>query len=139
MDELRQLINAYDKASEEFSIIMGEACSRKFSKIDRFSNGAGRIALGDNLEYMKHLLFNENMGGCIQLVYIDPPFFAREKFMSSIRLESDRLGTSPVIKIGAYDDNSGGSLQEYLQDVREKLKQDAQEKLRQLKGEEKDN
>lgn len=30
-------------------------------------------------------------------------------------------------------------LQEYLQDVREKLKQDAQEKLRQLKGEEKDN
>ena len=117
MDELRQLINAYDKASEEFSIIMGEACSRKFSKIDRFSNGAGRIALGDNLEYMKHLLFNENMGGCIQLVYIDPPFFAREKFMSSIRLQSDRLGTSPVIKIGAYDDNSGGSLQEYLQEL----------------------
>lgn len=30
-------------------------------------------------------------------------------------------------------------LQEYLQDVREKLKQDAQEKLRQLKGEGKDN
>lgn len=117
MDELRQITNAYYRAVEEYENIMKDTKANNFKKVDEFGKGVSRIALGDNLNYMKHLIINENMARKIQLVYIDPPFFAREKFMSSIRLKSEKLGESPVIKIGAYDDNTGRSLEEYLEEL----------------------
>ena len=75
---------------------------------------ADRIAAGDNFEYMIHLIKNKDMSGCIQLIYVDPPFFSKGKYQASIRLESEKLGVSKLIKTGAYDDWSDSELQDYL-------------------------
>lgn len=75
---------------------------------------ADRIAAGDNFEYMMHLIKNENMSGRIQLIYMDPPFFSKGKYQASVRLESERLGLSKLIRTGAYDDWSDSELQDYL-------------------------
>ena len=40
--------------------------------------------------------------------------FSNSKYQVSVRLESDRLGKSPAIKTGAYDDTWEDSLQQYL-------------------------
>ncbi len=75
---------------------------------------ADRIAAGDNFEYMIHLIKNKDMSGCIQLIYVDPPFFSKGKYQASIKLESEKLGVSKLIKTGAYDDWSDSELQDYL-------------------------
>ena len=72
------------------------------------------LAGGDNLEYMEYLLKEKNMAGKIQLIYVDPPFFSNSKYQTSVRLQSDKLGLSPYIKTGAYDDTWEDSLQQYL-------------------------
>lgn len=72
------------------------------------------LAGGDNLAYMEYLLKEKDMAGKIQLIYVDPPFFSNSKYQVSVRLQSDKLGVSPYIKTGAYDDTWEDSLQQYL-------------------------
>ncbi len=75
----------------------------------------GKIASGDNLEYMMHLLRNEDMRGKLQLIYVDPPFFSGSRYEASVRLESEKLGDSGLLKVGAYDDRWNRSLGDYLE------------------------
>ena len=72
------------------------------------------LASGDNLEFMEYLLKKRGMAGKIQLIYVDPPFFTNSKYQASVRLESSKLGKSPVIKTGAYDDKWEDSIEQYL-------------------------
>ena len=112
---LTQLTNAYDKALSAYESLID--CEHSFENHDLFGDGTNEIAFGDNIHYMLHLLNNRNMAGRLQLVYIDPPFFTKEKYMSTIKLHSDVLGDSPVIKVGAYDDYSKGNLEDYLSEL----------------------
>lgn len=74
----------------------------------------GRIGAADNLDYMVWLLKHEDMAGKIQLIYVDPPFFSGTRYQASVQVSTERLGKSPVIRTGAYDDKWGSSLEEYL-------------------------
>ena len=74
----------------------------------------GRIGGGDNLEYMEWLLKKKDMAGRIQLIYVDPPFFSGARYQVSVQIESRKLGRSPVIRTGAYDDDWGNDMQKYL-------------------------
>ena len=80
-----------------------------------------RIAFGDNLEYMAALIRNEQMSGKVQLIYVDPPFFSRGKYQASIRLDSEALGRSELIKAGAYDDCWGGDMSRYIEMLTSRL------------------
>ena len=75
----------------------------------------GRIAVGDNLDYMLRLLKHEGMAEKIQMIYVDPPFFSNASYQASVQIESERLGRSPVLKAGAFDDKWGGDLEAYLE------------------------
>lgn len=75
---------------------------------------AGSVVSGDNLEYMEYLIKEKNMAGKIQLIYVDPPFFSNSKYQASVRLETDKLGKSQLIKTGAYDDTWEDNLKQYL-------------------------
>ena len=75
----------------------------------------GKIAAGDNLEYMGYLLRNEGMRGKLQLIYVDPPFFSGSRYEASVRLGSEKLGDSGLLKVGAYDDRWNRSIGEYLE------------------------
>lgn len=74
----------------------------------------GRIGVGDNLQYMNWLLKEKDMAGKIQLIYVDPPFFSGSRYQVSVQIESRKLGRSPVIRTGAYDDDWGNDMQKYL-------------------------
>ena len=74
----------------------------------------GVLAAGDNLEYMEFLLKDKNRKGTVQMIYVDPPFFSNSRYQASVRLETNRLGKSPLIKTGAYDDTWEDSLEQYL-------------------------
>ena len=115
MNELTQLTEAYESAKAEFEELRKTEDIKTFETVDRFGEGEGMAALGDNMACMLHLMRNCHLKGKFQVIYIDPPFFAKEKFMSSIKLRSQVLGDSPVLKIGAYDDHRSESLQVYLE------------------------
>lgn len=76
--------------------------------------GVNRIACGDNLQYMAYLLKQEHLAGKLQLIYADPPFFSNGKYQASVRLQSETLGASPFMKLGAYDDTWCSDMGRYL-------------------------
>ena len=91
-------------------------CDGRHAKICGIDgNIDGKIASGDNLEYMMHLLRNEDMRGKVQLIYVDPPFFSGSRYEASVRLDSEKLGDSGLLKVGAYDDRWNRSIGEYLE------------------------
>lgn len=120
MSRIHDLLNALDKGRELFEEIMGRESVPTFGveEIYNADNGdcepANSLVAGDNLRYMEYLIKEKKMAGQIQLIYVDPPFFSNSRYQASVRLESEKLGTSPVIKTGAYDDKWDDSLQQYL-------------------------
>lgn len=117
MNHLKQLTSAYERAEARFQEIMTadeSQVSATYTVDETFGEGTNAVICADNLDYMIHLLKEKDMAGKLNLVYVDPPFFSGEKYMSSINLNSDMLGKSPVIKIGAYNDKKGEDLENYL-------------------------
>ena len=117
MKELTELINAYSEALKEYNLLMSGEADAVFRQMDSWGEERNEMALGDNMEYMLHLIKDCGMASKIQVVYIDPPFYTKEKFMSSIKLHSEILGDSKVLKIGAYDDHISESLEVYLKNL----------------------
>lgn len=79
------------------------------------SDAAGNIlARGDNLDFMKHLLDEQNMAGKLQLVYMDPPFYSNASYDAVIKLKSLEIEDLPAIKPEAYDDHWKTGIEDYL-------------------------
>ncbi len=129
MSRICDVINALEKGRAEYEKLMGRReCpvfhveeiygkSRAAAEEEYDRKGVynlNTLASGDNLRYMEYLLKEKDMSGKIQLIYVDPPFFSNSRYQASVRLESDKLGRSPVIKTGAYDDRWDDSLEQYL-------------------------
>lgn len=72
------------------------------------------LARGDNLDFMKFLLDNENMEGKLQLVYMDPPFYSNASYDAVIKLKSPGIEDVPAIKPEAYDDHWKTGVEDYL-------------------------
>ena len=123
MSKVYDVLNAIENGRALYEDIMNRegCCSYEVQEIyclDK-KRGTGNeyenvLASGDNLAYMEYLLKKQNMAGKIQLIYVDPPFFTNSKYQASVRLESSKLGKSPVIKTGAYDDKWEDSIEQYL-------------------------
>lgn len=118
MNMLLDVAYAYEEGKALFEEIMGSEECQCFDIGEIYNSEEGipanRIVSGDNLEYMKYLLVKKNMGGKLQLIYMDPPFFSNGKYQASLKIKSNILGTSPLIKIGAYEDCWNNSMKEYL-------------------------
>lgn len=80
----------------------------------------GRIAHGDNMDYMK-LLLERGMERKFQLIYVDPPFFSRSKYQAAFYLDSPILGKSGLIKTDVYDDNWNRDICSYLEMITSRL------------------
>ena len=78
---------------------------------------AGRIILGNNLDYMDHICKNDKLGRGLQLIYVDPPFFSKSKYQASVVLQSEILGNSSTVKIDAYDDFRASALESVSADA----------------------
>jgi len=118
MSMLLDVAHAYEEGKVLFEDIMASDDCREFNVCEIYNqcenDANNRIVSGDNLEYMKFLLKKKDMGGKLQLIYMDPPFFSNGKYQASLKIKSDILGTSPLIKIGAYEDVWNNSMKEYL-------------------------
>ena len=73
------------------------------------------IAKGDNLEFMKYLLDKKDMGGRIQLIYADPPFYSKGKYEAVVTDGKEK------IKVPAYDDKWTEGIEAYLKMICERL------------------
>lgn len=126
MSRIEDVANALKNAERIFRQIMDSDECDMFAPEEIYSPGkpenqrltdveySNVLGAGDNLEYMKFLLKKRNMAGKIQLIYGDPPFFSNGRYQASVRLETAKLGRSPLIKTGAYDDRWDDSLEQYL-------------------------
>ena len=73
------------------------------------------LAKGDNLEFMRYLLDEKDMGGKIQLIYVDPPFYSKGKYEAVIESDGEK------VKIPAYDDKWAEGIESYLRMICERL------------------
>ncbi len=118
MSKVYDVLNAIENGRVLFEEIMSRESCPDYRTDEIYGNGpeseADMLASGDNLVFMEYLLKKKDMAGKIQLIYVDPPFFTNSKYQASVRLESSKLGKSPVIKTGAYDDKWEDSIEQYL-------------------------
>ncbi|MDD6190147.1 MAG: site-specific DNA-methyltransferase [Firmicutes bacterium] len=113
------LLNGLETGRKQYNEIMESQSCRSFFTDEVYgcrdaAEYSGEISAGDNLEYMEYLIKERNMRGKLQLIYVDPPFFSNSRYQASVRLQTENLGTSPVIKTGAYDDKWEDSMEQYL-------------------------
>ncbi|MCT7583086.1 site-specific DNA-methyltransferase [Aliarcobacter butzleri] len=82
-----------------------------------FVHQSNNLIFGDNIEVLRKLIFECNLKGKIDLVYIDPPFSTNTKF----KIGKDRVSTisSSYTDILAYDDTLKGA--DFLEFLRERL------------------
>lgn len=67
---------------------------------------------GDNMQVMKRLL-DEGYKGCIDLIYIDPPFFTKTKYKGRISVKNREK--EDTIEYFAYNDIWENGLSSYLE------------------------
>ncbi len=77
------------------------------------------LALGDNLAYMKWLL-DSGYEGKFRVIYIDPPFFTKNKYDATITLQAAD-GKTHKMKHLAYDDTFDRSLECYAENMTARL------------------
>ncbi len=118
MTAFADVVKAFEKGRRQYEELISKGDAVQFVQQEMYNcsdKTVNTAAQGDNLAYMLHLLKNRNMAGKIQLIYVDPPFFSNEKYQASVKLESEVLGKSPLIKLNAYDDCWASGLAEYLE------------------------
>jgi len=117
MTAFADVVKAFENGRRQYEELMSRTYTAQFEQQEMYNCGddVNTAAQGDNLEYMLHLLKNKNMAGKLQLIYVDPPFFSNEKYQASVKLESDILGNSSLIKLNAYDDCWASGMEEYLE------------------------
>lgn len=72
------------------------------------------LAKGDNLNFMKYLLSENQFNEKINLIYIDPPFFSKADYNMQIKINSKCLGGSSKIKQIVYTDTWKEGIESYL-------------------------
>ena len=115
MITLTELTKAYEDGKALYEAMLEEHETAAFRTTEEYGGDpVNTVSLGDNLDYMMYLLKEKDMAGKIQLIYVDPPFFSSGKYQASIRLESEMLGKSSLMKLEAYDDNWSKGMPQYL-------------------------
>ncbi|MBE6036003.1 MAG: site-specific DNA-methyltransferase [Clostridiales bacterium] len=72
------------------------------------------LALGDNLDFMDHLIKDRSLAGKVQMVYIDPPFFTKANYGAEIKLNAKAGVKIPAMKQKAYKDTWENGMEDYL-------------------------
>ncbi|MGN0711054.1 MAG: DNA methyltransferase [Anaerovoracaceae bacterium] len=116
-ERCREEYNQIKKVIENEKNQIAYRCSEAYFKdrkksIDRYEN-FNILAHGDNLSFIKQLL-GMGMEGKLDLVYIDPPFFSKADYNTSLQIQSDKLEKPLKIKYTAYTDCWTGGLEDYL-------------------------
>lgn len=118
-DDIRE---AFEEGKRRYEHIMADdtlSAEEQFHISELYDTGkhtgiSGNIACGDNIYYMAYLIKKKGLKGKLQMIYSDPPFFSNGKYQASVRIMSEKLGDSGVLKIGAYDDRWNGNIKQYL-------------------------
>lgn len=106
-------------------LAVGEQATRAYEHGAEWSN---RMILGDNLPVMNWLLRGENMGGQVQMIYMDPPYGIKygSNFQPFVRKrdvthnDDDDLTREPEM-VQAYRDTWQVGLHSYLTYLRDRL------------------
>lgn len=91
-----------------------EYINKKYSPfliVDGLYDENNQFVFGDNLDFMKYLIYEDNMAGKIQQIYIDPPFYSKANYDAWVK---DPLNSDLKIKKKAYEDIWKKGMEEYL-------------------------
>lgn len=109
------ILNYEGKKSEKEIFMNVKRCNLK--SISGNPGSRSKLIKGENIEVMKYLIDDMDLGGKIDFVYIDPPFATKNIFrISEGKANSISRSSSGNI---AYDDSMVGA--EYLEFIRERL------------------
>lgn len=79
------------------------------------------LAYGDNLSWMNYLKQEAGLEGKLQLIYVDPPFYSKADYFTSVKIESEKLTESVKIKQTVYTDTWENGMEDYLRMIAVRL------------------
>ncbi|MDZ4786953.1 MAG: site-specific DNA-methyltransferase, partial [bacterium] len=92
------------------------ARKEKLKLLSEIELTGGTLVKSENLDFLKS--FHQELKEKIELIYIDPPFFTQKDFYTSDKYKYQK---QPKVKEIAYQDKWGGSIENYLVFMRERL------------------
>lgn len=107
MSLLEKLPEIIRESKAEFE----EAAPGKYSSIERNGWAGNILAKADNIAFIKYLL-SIGMGGKIQMIYADPPFFSEASYDATVK-SSDGSQVKPL----AYEDKWEKNEEEYIKTI----------------------
>lgn len=125
MSEIKEIYEGYLEGLRIAEEILSEerddfdSSENHFFEQENIDDCANRLALGDNLEYMKWLLDN-GYKDKLKLIYIDPPFFTKTKYNATISVKDFRGKTHKIHHL-AYDDTFESILKVYIENITSRL------------------
>lgn len=121
MSVIKIFPKAVSDSRKEYEKIREENLSKSFVLKEIVSGGKvqyaeteNMLSQGDNLKFMKFLIDEKNLGGKLNLIYIDPPFFTRTQYGAEFKIRSDSVKRIPAMKQKAYSDTWEAGMEEYL-------------------------
>lgn len=115
MSLIFKLPKIIEESRAEYEAIKNRMDVSVFNIVEsRGTEPGNMIVHGENMEFMKHLLFKERMGGGINLIYVDPPFYSGADYHVEVKLCEEDKGKTYKLKRKAYKDTWGKGKESYL-------------------------
>lgn len=77
------------------------------------SAGENQLILGDNLDWLRHLVRHKATMQKISLIYVDPPFYSGSNYQAEVRISSQKQKIKGI-KSKAYEDKWGSGMEGFL-------------------------
>lgn len=110
---------------EESEVEYLQSKSATYNKVESFGDATKRdqnlLAYGDNLSWMNYLKEDVGLEGKLQLIYVDPPFYSKADYFTSVKVESEKLTESVKIKQTVYTDTWDNGMEDYLRMIAVRL------------------
>lgn len=110
-----------ERCTKEHALLKNKASAVNFLVSDVVGDQPGNIlALGDNEQFMRWLLYEKSMTEKFQFIYLDPPFFSGSNYSAEVTL-TDEKNKPKKIKTKAYEDVWQNSKEDFLTMLTKKL------------------
>ncbi|MEI8215830.1 MAG: DNA methyltransferase [Eubacteriales bacterium] len=115
MSLLKKLPYIIEKSENGYRSLMEESSDNSLTLVERVGNESENIlANSENSRFMKYLIDKKGMSGKFDFIYIDPPFYSNSDYGTNIKIDSEKMGSSHLIKQHSYHDTWENGMEEYL-------------------------
>ena len=111
---IQRLPHIIEKGKADYENIINSDYNLHIDLIEKVRAGNNILGRCENTAFIEYLINDRQMQGKLNFIYIDPPFYSNSDYGTNIKLESEKMGSSHLIKQHSYHDTWENGMEEYL-------------------------